>query len=189
MRIAVIILSLLCALVMVDHSVLPMRLSMLISAGERSPKAIGSLVLFALWTAAAALVYAYPGVACWHFALAGGVGIYTGVTSTVAEFPLWGSVAVMLAVLTRVATREKRVADEVAWARGQHELAVHAALRSLYETVPELFARSAHGDQAANGTTARDGKRPEAVMLRALARSSSAADRRNQPHGSTPDLG
>jgi hypothetical protein len=147
MRIAVIILSLFGALVMVDHAVLPMRLVMLISAGEQSPRAVGSLALFALWTAAAALVYAYPGLAVWLFALAGGVGITTGLTGTSAEFPLWGVVAVLLAALTNVAAKEKRVADQVAWAREQHELAMHAALRSLQEAVPGLLAGASAPDQ------------------------------------------
>ena len=148
MRVAVIIISLFGGLVMLDQAVIPMRLIMLISSSERSHAAVGSLALFALWTVATALVYAYPGVACWLFALAGGVGVYDSATMSIAEFPLWGLVAVMLAALTGVATREKRWEDQIAWARQQHDLAMHAALRSLQEAVPELLARSPNTDDS-----------------------------------------
>lgn len=148
MRVAVIIISLFGGLVMVDYAVIPMRLIMLISSSERSHEAVGSLVLFALWTVATAFVYAYPGVACWFFALAGGVGIYHSVTKSIEEFPLWGLVAVMLATLTGVASREKRLADQIAWTRAQHELAVHEALRRLQEAVPELLSCSPASEES-----------------------------------------
>ena len=148
MRVAVIILSCFGGLVMLEHTVIPLRLIALISSSERSHEGLGSLVLFALWTGATALVYGYPGVAGCLFALVGVARLYDGLTNRIEEFVLWGSLAIGLAALTSLAYREKRLADQVAWARTQHELAVHAALRSLHETVPELLIRSPNSDDS-----------------------------------------
>lgn len=147
MRVAVIILSLVAGLLMSDHIVIPMRLGVLIGSGVRAHEAVVAVGLFTLWTLATALVYPYPGVAAWLFALAAAIGLYDGVTYSFEVFTLWGSVAVGLAGLTYVAHREKQVADQIAWRREQHEQAVHAALRSLHDAVPELLSRSHHADE------------------------------------------
>jgi hypothetical protein len=153
MRVAVIILSCFGGLLMLDHTVIPMRLmalisSSVISSSERSHEVLGSLALFALWVGATALIFGFPGIAWKLFALLGIVGLYDGLTKDIEEFVFWGAIATGLAALTWLARREKRLADQVAWARTQHELAVHAALRSLHETVPELLIRSPNSDDS-----------------------------------------
>lgn len=147
MRVAIIILSCFTGLVIHDYTVIPVRLSAFVKSDERPLEVMGSLILFVLWTAATALVYAYPAVARWLFALAGGVGFYVGITYGIEEFTIWGLVAVSLAAFTSVACREKQAADHVAWARAQHELAVYTALRSLDQTVPELLSRVPEADE------------------------------------------
>src|SRR3712207_2761063 len=131
MRVAVIILGCFGGLVMLDHAVIPMRLITLVSSSERTHEGLGSLALFALWVGATALIFGYPGIAWKLFALLGLVGLYDGLTKGIEEFVLWGALAAGLAALTWLTRREKQVADQRDWARVQHELAVHAALRSL----------------------------------------------------------
>jgi hypothetical protein len=170
MRVAVIILSTFVGLVMLEVTVIPMHVSVLISFGERPHEAVGSLALFALWMVATALVYGCPGVACWLFALIGVVGLYDGITNSIEEFTLWGAVSLGLAALTSVAHREKRLVDRRDWARTQHELAVHAALRSLHETMPELLARAQATDERDSHLGGLVALRPEPRAVREVAR-------------------
>lgn len=62
---------------------------------------------------------------------------------TVGRFDrhLGNSVLYSVAVLTTLARREKRVADQVEWHHEQRNIVVHLPLRILQESVPELLAR------------------------------------------------
>lgn len=146
MRITITIIGLFVGLVMHDYTVIPMRLSVLIDSGQRPREAVVSVALFLVWMLATALVYAYPVVACCLFALAGGVGLYYGLTYSIEELIMWGSVGIGLAALTSIAGREKRLSDQIAWTREQHDLAMHASLRNLHEAVPELLSRASEAD-------------------------------------------
>ena len=144
MRVMVIILSSFTALIMVQQIAVPLRLSAVTGAGVPTSEAMASVSLFCAWTLATALVYRFPGVAVWSFAIAGVIGVGGGVTIDQPALVRWGIVAAVLAVLTPLAQWEKRVADQIARQREQQEMAVHLAMRSLQETVPELLGRVPH---------------------------------------------
>jgi hypothetical protein len=139
MRIAVITLSVVALFVMSDHTVIPLRVSILISSEVRPNDALSSLVLFSAWAVATALVYPMPAVAVWLFALAGVFGLFDGLSNSIEELAFWGSIALGLAALSSFARREKQSADRLELAREQHYRAVHAALRSLQESAPHLL--------------------------------------------------
>jgi hypothetical protein len=146
-RVAVIRLSLVAGPVLFNLAALPSRLSILIGSSQRQLDVVDSVGLFGLWTVATALVYRCPGVACWLFALAGGVGLYDGITNGIDEITLWGWAAVGFTGLPSFAHREKRAANQREGARTQPELAAHAALRGLHETVPELLTHVSLSDE------------------------------------------
>jgi hypothetical protein len=147
MRIGLIILGIFAGLVMIEHAVVPLRIGILMTSGLRPHDAVGGVALFCVWIVATALVYAYPAVAACLFAVAAGFGLVNGLSYGSEELVLWGSIALGMAVLTVLARREKRIADEHELAQERHRLAVHAALRSLQETAPELLSRTPDGDR------------------------------------------
>jgi hypothetical protein len=147
MRIMVIILSSFATLILVEPSALPLHLALLAASGVRTAEASGCLGLFSAWALATALVYSSPVIAGWLFVVAGIIGLYVGTDIGYPVLSLWGCLAFGLALLTVWAYREKCVADHLAWQREQLELAVHLAMRSLQETVPELLARVPDGDR------------------------------------------
>jgi hypothetical protein len=145
MRITVIILSVLAALLIVDHLTVPVRLTMMTSWDVQTREVVACVGFFAAWAVATALVYGQPGVAVWGFAGTGLIGLVSGVTIPYPGLVLWGSIAYGFALLAHLARHEQRVADQRARHREQQELAVFLALRSLQETVPELLTRVPDG--------------------------------------------
>jgi hypothetical protein len=140
MRIMVIILSSFAGLVLVLHVALPLRLNELIGSGAWAPEAIVWVAVVGAWAMATALVAPAPSLAVWLFASAGVLGLFVGARTDDRQLILWSAVANVLAVLATLARQEKRAADRVEWHREQRDIAVHLALRSLQETVPDLLA-------------------------------------------------
>jgi hypothetical protein len=146
MRIMVIILSSFAALVIIEHAAVPLRLTSLTGRGVRTAEVVSCLALFAAWAVATALVYPAPTLAMWGFTLASFIGLAVGISLGLQVLIVWGVIAGGLAVLTLLAQREKRLADQRDRQREQQEIAVYLAMRSLQETVPELLARVPAGD-------------------------------------------
>jgi hypothetical protein len=118
-----------------------LHLNELIKRGADATEAVVWVSIFAAWALATALVYTAPSVAGWLFASAGVIGLAVGASADDQLLIVWGAVATGLAGLTTLARREKRVADQAERHREQRDIAVHLALRSLQETVPELLSR------------------------------------------------
>ena len=157
MRIMVIVLSSFAALVIIAHAAVPLRLTSLTGNGVRTPEVLSCLALFAAWAVATALVYPAPTLASWCFALASVIGLYAGISLGFRVLIVWGVIAGGLAVLTTLARREKRLADQRDWQREQQEIAVYLAMRGIQETVPELLAHGPTGElpRAAPGVPAQ----------------------------------
>jgi hypothetical protein len=149
MRIMLAILSSFAGLVLILHADILFRLTDLIGGSVRPDAASAWVGLFGAWALATALVYPAPRAAGWVFGGAGGVGLYVGVSNDFQLLVMWAAVAAGLALLTVIACWEKRAADRSEWHREQREAAVHQALRSLQETVPELLARVPDPDHVA----------------------------------------
>ena len=75
------------------------------------------------------------------FTLASFIGLALETGLPFRRLLVWGTIAGVLAMLTILARREKRLAERRDWHREQRDIAVHLALRSLQATVPELLAR------------------------------------------------
>ena len=141
MRIMVIVLSTFAALVIIAHAAVPLRLTSLTGSGVRTPEVIGCLALFTAWAVATSLVYPAPTLSLWGFTLTSFIGLYVGISLGFEVLIVWGVIAGGLAVLSLLAQREKRLADQRDRRREQQEAAVYLALRSLQETAPQLLAR------------------------------------------------
>jgi hypothetical protein len=137
----IIILSSFATLLMVEHLNIPVRLAVVISWGARASEATVYIGLFGAWTLATALIYRFPGIAVWGFAVSGLIGLASSRIILNPAPVLWGGIATGFALLTTLARREHHLAEQSARHRAQHEMAVYLALRSLQETVPELLAR------------------------------------------------
>jgi hypothetical protein len=146
MRVTVIILSSFAGLVLVIDAAVPIRLTSLTGSGVSTPDVVGTLALFVAWTVGTALVYPAPTLARWCFTVASVTGLAVGISLPLRVLIVWGTIAGGLALLTTLAQREKRRADQRDWQREQQDKAVYLAMRSLQETVPELLARVPAGD-------------------------------------------
>jgi hypothetical protein len=141
MRIMVIILSSFASLVLIQHADILFRLTDLLGGGVRPDAPSAWVGFFGAWALATALVYPAPRVAGWLFVGASVIGFSFGISNDFRLLTMWAAVASGLALLTARAYSEKRAADHAEWHREQRDVAVHLALRSLQETVPELLAR------------------------------------------------
>ena len=131
MRVFVLVLSLIGAVAMVDHALIPSRLTIVAGSELRTLEQAGSVALFCLWVIAAGLVYCYPSVAFWAYALAGGIGLYAGLATNYRVLVIWGVLANGLAMLTTFARREKSRSD-----RREHDR--EELLRAMSLTIPRL---------------------------------------------------
>jgi hypothetical protein len=141
MRIMLTILSGFAGLILVQNADILIRLDDLIRGGVRLDAASAWVGFCGAWALATALVYPAPREAGWLFGATGAGGLYVGVSTEVRVLVIWAAFASGLALLTTLACWEKRAADRFALHREQRDVAVHLALRSLQETVPELLAR------------------------------------------------
>jgi hypothetical protein len=147
MRITIIILGSFAGPVLVSHAAIPLRLNELIEGRARTLDAAVWVAFFVALTIATALVYTTPSVAFCLFAASGVSGLFLGATTSDRLLTIWAAVAIGLALLTLLACWEKRAADRTERYREEREVAVHLALRSLQETVPELLACGPDADQ------------------------------------------
>jgi hypothetical protein len=149
MRIMLTILSGFTGLILVQHADLLVRLDDLLRGGVRPDPASAWVGLIGAWALATALVYPAPRAAGWLFGGAGVFGLVVGVSNDVRVIVTWAALATGLALLTLPACWEQRAADRAERHREQREVAVHLALRSLQETVPDLLARVPKADHSA----------------------------------------
>lgn len=137
MRVFVLVLSLIGALAMIDHALIPSRLTILAGSELRTLEQAGSISLFSLWAIAAGLVYCYPSVALWFYAVAGGIGLYAGFATDYRVLVIWGVLANGLAILTTFARREKSRSDRRDHDRDQQLLAIGLAMPRLESSLAE----------------------------------------------------
>ena len=135
MRIFVLVLSLIGALTMIEHALIPSRLAVVAGRELETLEQTGSIAMFGLWAIAAGLVYSYPAVSVWIFAVAGAVGLYTGLVTDYRVLVVWGVLANGMALLTTFARREKWRSDRRERDREQWLLALSLAIPRLDASV------------------------------------------------------